>query len=316
MNRVWEIMNKIICGDALDVLRTLPAKCCRCCVTSPPYFNLRDYGVHGQLGLEPTMQEYIIRLVEVFTEVKRVLTDDGTLWVNIADGYAGSGKAKSSLPAKNLMLIPQRFVIAMQDAGWIVRDEVVWAKPNPMPESVRDRMTASTEKIFMFTKRPKYFFDSTAAIEPAVGFNNEPVAGSLGNLGNAQSRRRNKGNRKTYRGGKYTNQNTFDNSARLEANSHGNSVNENGTRRMRNVWNIATATGGSKVIIHCAKFPDELAKRCILLSTVEKDCVLDPFAGSGTTCRMANRYGRRYIGIDINPEYCKAAEADIPINLF
>jgi DNA modification methylase len=262
------------------------------------------------------MQEYIIRLVEVFTEVKRVLTDDGTLWVNIADGYAGSGKAKSSLPAKNLMLIHQRFVIAMQDAGWIVRDEVVWAKPNPMPESVRDRMTASTEKIFMFTKRPKYFFDSTAAIEPAVGFNNEPVAGSLGNLGNAQSRRRNKGNRKTYRGGKYTNQNTFDNSARLEANSHGNSVNENGTRRMRNVWNIATATGGSKVIIHYAKFPDELAKRCILLSTVEKDCVLDPFAGSGTTCRMANRYGRRYIGIDINPEYCKAAEADIPINLF
>lgn len=193
MNRVWEIMNKIICGDALDVLRTLPAKCCRCCVTSPPYFNLRDYGVHGQLGLEPTMQEYIIRLVEVFTEVKRVLTDDGTLWVNIADGYAGSGKAKSSLPAKNLMLIPQRFVIAMQDAGWIVRDEVVWAKPNPMPESVRDRMTASTEKIFMFTKRPKYFFDSTAAIEPAVGFNNEPVAGSLGNLGNAQQEIKNQG---------------------------------------------------------------------------------------------------------------------------
>lgn len=309
-------MNKIICGDALDVLRTLPDKCCRCCVTSPPYFNLRDYGVHGQIGLEPTMQEYITRLVEVFTEVKRVLTDDGTLWVNIADGYAGSGKAKSSLPAKNLMLIPQRFVIAMQDAGWIVRDEVVWAKPNPMPESVRDRMTASTEKIFMFTKRPKYFFDSTAAIEPAVGFNNEPVAGSLGNLGNAQSRRRNKGNRKTYRGGKYTSQNTFDNSARLEANSHGNSVNENGTRRMRNVWNIATATGGSKAIIHYAKFPDELAKRCILLSTAEKDCVLDPFAGSGTTCRIANRYGRRYIGIDINPAYCKAAEADIPINLF
>lgn len=309
-------MNKIICGDALDVLRTLPAKCCRCCVTSPPYFNLRDYGVHGQLGLEPTMQEYIIRLVEVFTEVKRVLTDDGTLWVNIADGYAGSGKAKSSLPAKNLMLIHQRFVIAMQDAGWIVRDEVVWAKPNPMPESVRDRMTASTEKIFMFTKRPKYFFDSTAAIEPAVGFNNEPVAGSLGNLGNAQSRRRNKGNRKTYRGGKYTNQNTFDNSARLEANSHGNSVNENGTRRMRNVWNIATATGGSKVIIHYAKFPDELAKRCILLSTVEKECVLDPFVGSGTTCRVANRYGRQYIGIDLNPAYCKAAEAEIPINLF
>ncbi len=216
-------MNKIICGDALEVLRTLPDKCCRCCVTSPPYFNLRDYGIPGQIGLEPTMQEYIEKLVEVFAEVKRVLSDDGTLWVNIADCYVGSGKgaamypenakkykqgtnigsvgcpaitkAKSSLPAKNLMLIPQRLVIAMQDNGWIVRDEVIWAKTNPMPESVKDRMTASTEKMFMFTKRPKYFFDSDAAIEPAVGFNNDPVAGSLGNLGNEQSRRRNKGNR-------------------------------------------------------------------------------------------------------------------------
>lgn len=319
-------INEIICGDALDVLRTLPDKYCRCCVTSPPYYGLRDYGVSGQIGLEATMQECIARLVDVFAEAKRVLTDDGTLWVNIADCYAGSGKGaaiypdnakkykqgtnagsvghpaitnvKSSLMHKNLMLMPQRFVIAMQDNGWIVRDEVIWVKPNPMPESVRDRMTTSTEKIFMFTKNPRYFFDSSAAIEPAVGFNNEPVAGSLGNLGNEQSRRRIKRNSKAY------------------CCSHEDNFNESGTRRMRNVWNIATAAGGSKSIMHYAKFPDELAKRCILLSTAEKDCVLDPFAGSGTTCRVANRYGRNYIGIDLNPEYCKMAEMDIPINLF
>lgn len=339
-------MNKIICGDALTVLRTLPDKCCRCCVTSPPYFNLRDYGVSGQIGLEPTMQEYIARLVEVFAEVKRVLTDDGTLWVNIADSYSGSGKGaaitknKYDLPNKNLMGIPWRLAFALQDDGWILRQDIIWDKMNCMPESVKDRCTKSHEYIFLFAKQQRYYFNSEVIKEPIaestverlkqnIEFqsgsarahggtkNMKAVAGSKGAFGEAQQRRRvGKGNARTFRGGKYTSQNTFDNSARLEANSHGNSVNENGTRRMRNVWNIATATGGSKAIIHYAKFPDELAKRCILLSTVEKDCVLDPFAGSGTTCRIANRYGRRYIGIDINPEYCKAAEADIPINLF
>lgn len=336
-------MNKIICGDVLDVLRTLPDKCCRCCVTSPPYFNLRDYGVPGQIGLEPTMQEYITRLVEVFTEVKRVLTDDGTLWVNIADSYAGSGKGaardpdnakkykqgtnvgsvgcaaitkvKFDLPAKNLIGIPWRLAFALQDSGWILRQDIIWSKSNCMPESVRDRCTKSHEYIFLLSKKPRYYFNADAATEPAVGFNTDPVVGSVGTLVNQQSRRR-KGNSKTFRGGKYTAQNTFENSRDLERNSHGNTENSTGVRRIRSVWNMSTATGGSKAIIHYAKFPDELAKRCILLSTAEKDCVLDPFAGSGTTCRMANRYGRRYIGIDINPEYCKAAEADIPINLF
>lgn len=330
-------MNKIICGDALTVLRTLPDKSCRCCVTSPPYFNLRDYGVPGQIGLEPTMQEYIARLVEVFAEVKRVLTDDGTLWVNIADSYGQNfrwgNKEKASnkqmsnrgtvafmdkskkmnLPAKNLMGIPWRLAFALQDSGWILRQDIIWSKSNCMPESVRDRCTKSHEYIFLFAKRQRYYFNSEAILEPAVGFNNEPIAGSVGAFGQAQSRRR-KGNSKTFRGGKYTEQNTFDNSRELSRNSHGNCENNTGKRRMRSVWNMATTASGG--VTHYAKFPNELAERCILCGTAEGDIVLDPFVGSGTTCRVANRYGRQYIGIDLNPAYCKAAEADIPINLF
>lgn len=331
-------MNKIICGDALTVLRTLPDKCCRCCVTSPPYFNLRDYGVPGQIGLEPTLRDYIARLVEVFEEVKRVLTDDGTLWINIADSYGQNfrwgNKEKASdkqmsnrgtvafmdkskkmnLPAKNLMGVPWRLAFALQDSGWILRQDIIWSKSNCMPESVRDRCTKSHEYIFLFAKRQRYYFNSEAILEPAVGFNNEPIAGSVGAFGQAQSRRR-KGNSKTFRGGKYTEQNIFDNSRELSRNSHGNCENNTGKRRMRSVWNMATtATGGG--ITHYAKFPDELAERCILCGTAEGDVVLDPFVGSGTTCRVANRYGRQYIGIDLNPAYCKAAEAEIPINLF
>lgn len=334
-------MNKIICGDALTVLRTLPDKCCRCCVTSLPYFNLRDYGVSGQIGLEPTMQEYIARLVEVFAEVKRVLTDDGTLWVNIADSYSGSGKGaalypenakkykqgtntgscgvaaitknKYDLPNKNLMGIPWRLAFALQDSGWILRQDIIWSKSNCMPESVRDRCTKSHEYIFLFAKRQRYYFNSDAILEPAVGFNNEPIAGSVGAFGQEQSCRR-KGNSKTFRGGKYTAQNTFDNSRELSRNSHGNCENNTGKRRMRSVWNMATTASGG--VTHYAKFPNELAERCILCGTAEGDVVLDPFVGSGTSCRVANRYGRQYIGIDLNPAYCKAAEAEIPINLF
>lgn len=334
-------MNKIICGDALTVLRTLPDQSCRCCITSPPYFNLRDYGVPGQIGLESTMQEYIARLVDVFAEVKRVLTDDGTLWVNIADSYSGSGKGaanypenakkykqgtnkglcgvsaitknKFELPAKSLLGIPWRLAFALQDSGWILRQDIIWSKTNCMPESVRDRCTKSHEYIFLFAKQQRYYFDAAAASEPAVGFNNETIAGSNGAFGNKQSRRR-KGNSKTFRGGKYIAQNTFENSKELGRASHGNTNNETGLRRIRSVWNISTATGGS--ITHYAKFPDKLAERCILCGTAEGDIVLDPFVGSGTSCRIANRYGRQYVGIDLNPAYCNAAEAEIPINLF
>lgn len=327
-------MNKIICGDALTVLRTLPDKCCRCCVTSPPYFNLRDYGVSGQIGLEPTMQEYIARLVEVFAEVKRVLTDDGTLWVNIADSYSGSGKGaalypenakkykqgtntgscgvaaitknKYDLPNKNLMGIPWRLAFALQDDGWILRQDIIWDKSNCMPESVRDRCTKSHEYIFLFAKRQRYYFNSEAIKEPIA--NNtidrlkqdiehqsvsarahggvktmKAVGGSKGAFGGKQSRHRGNQELTDY-------------------------------RNKRSVWNMPTTSGSGKN--HYATFPDELAVNCILAGTAEGDIVLDPFVGSGTTCRVANRYGRQYIGIDLNPAYCKAAETEIPINLF
>lgn len=361
-------MNEIICGDALDVLKELPDKLCRCCVTSPPYYGLRDYGFDGQIGLEKNMSEYIERLVLVFREIKRVLTDDGTLWVNIADSYAGSGKGaarypestkgykqesnrgglgaasitqvRSILPSKNLMGIPWRLAFALQADGWILRQDIIWDKMNCMPESVKDRCTKSHEYIFLFSKNPRYYFDADAIKEPiaestverlkqniefqsgsarAYGGtkNMKAVAGSKGAFGEAQQRRRvGKGNARTFRGGKYTNNNTFDNSAELTRDSHGNKENESGTRNKRSVWRVATATGGKGVRKHYAMFPEELILPCILASTSEGDCVLDPFVGSGTSCRVANRYGRNYVGIDLNPEYCKMAEMDIPINLF
>lgn len=335
-------VNSIICGDAAEVLPTIPSETVQCCITSPPYYGLRDYGVNGQLGLELTADDYLQKLVDIFQEVKRVLKPQGILWVNIDDCYSGSTKGaarypdnaklylqgtnkgscgvpkitktKSKLPKKNLMLIPQRFVIAMQDAGWIVRDEIIWSKTNPMPESVKDRLTSSYERIYMFTKQGKYYFDSKAAMEPAVGFNSEPVAGSKGAFGNAQSRRR-KGNRKTFRGNSYTNNAAYDNDGVMQADSVGNSPNITGLRRMRNVWRFSTATKKTGCV-HYARFPDELAKRCILLSSKAADIVLAPFAGSGTTCRIANQYGRKYIGIEINQDYCKAATDEIPIKLF
>lgn len=326
-------MNAIICGDALTVLRTLPDKYCRCCVTSPPYFNLRDYGVPGQIGLEPKLRDYMDRLIEVFAEVKRVLTDDGTLWINIADSYSGSGKgaanypdnakkykqgsnagsvgfsaitkAQFDLPPKNLMGIPWRLAFALQDAGWVLRQDIIWSKTNCMPESVRDRCTKSHEYIFLFAKRQRYYFNADALKEPIAASTFErfkqdidhqsgssrahggvktlkAVGGSKGAFGNIQSRHR--GNEE------YTEY-----------------------RNKRSVWAMPTSSSNKN---HYATFPDELAANCILAGSAEGDTVLDPFVGSGTSCRVANRYGRRYIGIDLNPAYCKAAEAEIPINLF
>lgn len=305
-------MNKIICGDALTVLRTLPNKCCRCCVTSPPYYGLRDYGVAGQIGLEPKLRDYMDRLIEVFAEVKRVLTDDGTLWINIADSYAGSGKgaarypenakkykqgsnvgsvgcaaitkAKFDLPAKNLIGIPWRLAFALQDDGWILRQDIIWDKSNCMPESVRDRCTKSHEYIFLFAKRQRYYFNAEAIKEPIANSTIDRLAQDIEHQSGS-------------------------------ARAHGGTkIMKAVYRNKRSVWNMPTTSGSGKN--HYATFPDELAVNCILAGTAEGDVVLDPFVGSGTTCRVANRYGRQYIGIDLNPAYCKAAEAEIPINLF
>lgn len=297
-------VDRIICGDAAEVLKTLPDNSIQCCITSPPYYGLRDYGVCEQMGLEHSPEVYFVKLMNIFSEVKRVLKNNGVLWVNIAD----------TRQKKRLLHIPEHFVLKMESCGWILRDKIIWYKPNVMPESVKDRLTNSYEYIYMFAKKNRYYFDNKAAIESAVGFNNEPVAGSVGAFGPKQARRR--GNRKTFRGNTYTNKAAYDNDGEMQADSVGNAVNDTGLRKMRNVWSIATTNKSTSKIKHYAKFPDELAKRCVLLSTKENDIVLDPFSGSGTTCRIANQYGRKYIGIELNEEYVRASETDIPLNLF
>lgn len=168
----------IVTGDALKTLQRISDNYIDCCVTSPPYLGLRDYGAEGQIGLESSLEEYTRRLVEVFREVRRTLRPDGTLWLNLGDTYSGSKAGTKEIPAKNLMGIPWRIALALQEDGWYLRQDIVWYKPNTMPESVKDRFTKSHEYIFLLTKQPKYYFDGEAVKEPAVGFDNRPPAGS------------------------------------------------------------------------------------------------------------------------------------------
>lgn len=323
-------MNKIIIGDALESMRQMPSESVDCCVTSPPYYGLRDYGVDGQIGLEKTPDEYIDRLVEVFREVRRVLKPEGTLWLNIGDSYAGSGKGAASYPGnakkykqgtnrgmlgaqnttniktpgikkKDLIGIPWLLALALRNDGWYLRQDIIWNKTNAMPESVKDRCTKSHEYIFLLSKSPRYYFDNNAIKEPAVGFDNSLPAGSRGAV-RPNSRRR-KGNAKSFRGGGvYTNGKSFDNSAKVDRISHGNVENLTGLRNRRDVWNISVQ--GYKGA-HFATFPEKLIEPCILAGSRIGGIVLDPFIGSGTTAKVAQRLGRDCIGIELNPNYEK-----------
>lgn len=312
----------IYSGDALAVLRQLNSESVQCCVTSPPYFQLRDYGVDGQIGLEDTPEEFIAKLVEVFHEVKRVLKPDGTLWVNIADSYAGSGKGRNTdgrhsdaggknskqstntgavmgrlkktvtsedAKPKDLLGIPWMLAFALRADGWYLRSDILWKKTNPIPESVKDRPTRCHEYIFLLSKSRTYYYDYEAVMEDAVGYN--------------------KGNAKSFRGGgAYTNNRSFDNSAVVERETHGNVKNKTGKRNLRDVWSVATQ--GTKEA-HFATFPEKLIEPCILAGTKAGDVVLDPFAGSGTTGIVAHRYGREFIGIELNEEYAELARRRI-----
>lgn len=283
-------MNKIINSDALDALRKLPDSCCRTCITSPPYYGLRDYGTDGQIGLENTPDQYIENLVKIFREVRRVLKDDGTLWVNIGDSYT----------QKNLNGIPWLLAFALRSDGWYLRSDIIWQKPNAMPESVKDRPTRALEYIFLLSKSSRYYYDAEAVKEPAVGFYNAAPAGSAG-TGKPNTRRR--GNSRTFRGGgAYTHDRAQHNSATVERESHGLAPNESGKRNRRSVWTIATRPYKGA---HFATFPEELARPCILAGSRPGDTVLDPFAGSGTTGAVAEQEGRDFIGIEINPDYCE-----------
>lgn len=323
---------QIINNDALRVLKTLPDECCRTCITSPPYFRLRDYGVEGQIGLEDSLDEYIAKLVEVFREVKRVLAKDGTLWLNISDSYAGtskgrgsdgvygknkgkqsSGQRKGILPAsptyadikrKDLYGVPWMLAFALRTDGWYLRSDIIWQKPNCMPESVKDRPTRAHEYIFLLSKSAKYYYDAESVMEDAVGFNNIAPAGSKGTF--TPNSRRRKGNAKTFRGsGAYTNNQSFNNNATVERQSHGNNPNESGKRNRRTVWTVATK--GCKEA-HFATFPEELIRPCILAGSQKGNIVIDTFAGSGTTGVVAAQEGRDFIGIELNKEYCKIIE--------
>ena len=292
-------MNNILIGDCRNILPTLETKSVQCVVTSPPYYNLRDYGVNMQIGQEATYQEYIDNLVSVFREVRRVLKDDGTVWLNLGDSYAGSGQGGNldknkelesmtplkqtplaGLKKKDLIGIPWRVAFALQEEGWYLRQDIIWHKPNVMPESVKDRCTKSHEYIFLLSKHKNYYFDAEAIKEPVVSI---------------------KGNNKTFRnGGVYTKGQSYFNSKKIEAETHGNKPNESGKRNKRDVWTIPTHPYKGA---HFAAFPLGLVIPCVLAGTREGDVILDPFFGSGTVAEAAALLNRNWLGIDINPDY-------------
>lgn len=290
----------ILTGDALEQLRKLPPESVHTCVTSPPYYNLRDYGAAGQIGNEASVEEYLQSLVSVFREVRRVLRADGTLWVNMGDSYAtrsGSqppntrnsyGHTAKHTPRgykyKDLIGVPWQLAFALRADGWYLRQDIIWNKSNCMPESVRDRCTKSHEYIFLLSKSERYYFDAAAISEPVIST---------------------KGNARTFRGGgAYTGGRAHDNSAQVERESHGNRENQTGRRNKRDVWTVSTNGFHGA---HFAVFPEKLIEPCILAGSPLGGTVLDPFAGSGTTGVVAKRLRRDFIGCEINPDYAQMA---------
>lgn len=297
-------MVEILGGDALETLKTLPDESVHTCVTSPPYYGLRDYGVAGQIGLEESVEEYIGALVSVFREVRRVLRPDGTLWLNIGDSYAtrsgaqapkntrnSNGHTEKRVPVgykyKDLMGIPWELAFALRADGWYLRDDIIWHKTNAMPEAVTDRPTRAHEYIFLFSKGPRYYYDAKA------------IAELCGKKGNARSFRG---------GGAYTGHTSFQNDASTDRETHGNADNPSGTRNKRDVWSVATARFKEA---HYATFPPELIRPCILAGCPLGGTVLDPFFGSGTTGLVALQEERNAIGIELNPDYIAIARKRI-----
>ena len=327
-------LNKIIQGDSLEVLKTFPNESIDCAITSPPYWGLRDYGVEGQLGLEKTPEEYVAKMVGVFREVKRVLKKEGTLWLNLGDSYNGSGKGGDSermyakrhtsfgkimdirrqgvptkiksLKPKDLVGIPWRVAFALQADGWYLRQDIIWAKPNPMPESVTDRCTKSHEYIFLLTKSPKYYFDNEAIKEPSVGSDPRMIDGFVPksengkHKGGQQSTENRKKYKKSMAGGETS---MMNHNGYFKAD--GTPIGEAGTRNKRDVWTITVSPFAEA---HFATFPESLVVPMIKAGCPKDGIVLDVFMGAGTTALVAKKLGRNFIGCELNPAYIKISE--------
>jgi DNA modification methylase len=335
---------QVLCGDALDKLRTLPAASVQCCVTSPPYWGLRDYGVPGQIGLENSAEEYVANLVTVFAEVKRVLRDDGTLWLNLGDSYVsqprgnregdlstsslsnperqdklwGKHKYRSAmrepriraglaLKQKDLVGVPWMVAFALRGDGWWLRSDIIWAKTTCMPESVTDRPTRAHEYLFLLAKNAKYFYDSDAIKERAVESDLESRLGRANLNNKLLPTEQVNGIRPRV---KYTP------NAKDKQSGHGRRAagfNErwdeaegNGSASgLRNKRDVWTISPANYPEAHFATYPPALVKPCVLAGSRTGDCVLDPFGGSGTTAQVALELGRAAIVIEINPDYVK-----------
>lgn len=309
-------LDTIYIGDCLEVLKTLPDESVHCCVTSPPYYALRDYGMEEQIGREATPKEYISRLTEVFTEVRRVLRSDGTLWLNIADTYAGKGNQGDFVDPKNpkgrngqavalnykvegckpkdMIGIPWMLAFALRDSGWYLRNDIIWMKENPMPESCKDRCSRCYEHIFLLSKSRKYFFDAKAISEPIAPATAERLKRGM------------KGGNKYGKPVPGQPQTQTINRPRAHGEITDSMINP--MRNKRDVWVVNTVPfkGG-----HYAAYPPKLVEPCLLAGCPEGGIVLDPFFGSGTTGMVAKQLNRHYIGIELNPEYAELAKARI-----
>ena len=312
---------EILTGDCRETLKTLPDQSVHCCVTSPPYFGLRDYGHDGQIGLEDSPDAFVSEMVAVFREVRRVLRADGTLWLNLGDSYAGGGgfapdapcnvarremiaegdckqgtfnlsqrqharnksggiKPQGVIKPKDLVGIPWRVAFALQADGWYLRQDIIWHKPNPMPESVTDRCTKAHEYIFLLSKGPRYYFDAKAISEPCI---NQNMPGA--NMTDT---------RETYGLGNGGNSGLRDFKARYKTGDWPT------TRNRRSVWTVTTKPYSGA---HFATYPPDLIEPCILAGCPKGGTVLDPFGGSGTTAQVAMENNRNAILCELNPEY-------------
>lgn len=309
----------LMCGDSRSVLQTLPENSVHCCVTSPPYFNLRDYGVNGQIGIEETPETYINALVEVFREVRRVLRPDGTAWVNIADTYAANrtyqlhdtrgtkdhtdskgSKVPTGCKPKDMIGIPWMLAFALRDDGWYLRQDIIWQKPNCMPESVKDRCTKSHEHIFLLSKSPQYYFDAEAISEPIAESSKKRFLQDIERQtgSNRQPGKTNgamKAAMPRFGRGKDGEQGVKEYVPILR-------------RNKRDVWSISTK--GFKGA-HFAVFPEELVEPCVFAGSPINGTVLDPFCGSGTVGVVSLKNGRDFIGIELNPAYVEIAQERI-----